>query len=124
MEAGGLNARDGLLRAPELFVRCVTIGFVGRVKVGHDAFDLERWAGPEASEKGVEIGGEIHTLATHAGIDFEMHRDCGSVRTACCGIEFVEVGGIPDYGDEVLTQQLLALTGKDASDSEDAGIGT
>src|SRR5579862_1952267 len=124
MEAGGLNARDGLLRAPELFIVRLTVGLIRCVKVGHDAFDLERWAGLEASEKGVEIGGEIHTLAAHTAVDFKMHQDCGSVRTACCGIEFVEVGGIPDYGDEVLTQHLLALTGKDASDSEDAGIGT
>ena len=70
-KAGCRDAAHGFVKASELRLRHLAVGFVGGEEMGHDAFKPERRTGAEAGEDAGEIA-EACALAAHAGVDLKM----------------------------------------------------
>ena len=123
-ESRGGDAAHRFVEPRELFLRRLTISFVGGEKMRHHAFKPERRTGTEAREYGGEAAGAC-ALAAHSGVDFEMDGQRVRLRSsgACGGEQLVELPRLPGDGRQLELNGGRGLAGKDAADDKHASIG-
>ena len=101
-KGGGGDAAHGFVKARELLLGCLAVGFVGGEKMRHHAFKAQRRARTEAREDLGEIAG-ADALAAHAGVDFKVDGHGTGLRSggAGGGEKLVELPRLPRDGSEL-----------------------